>query len=271
MVVAASSSSWAPALPSRFGVAGQVIELGQNLAGLFGHALFGFPDPRHLIGRRTTCSRHGLHPVFYIRLLSAQLSCPLLSVGQVPFDPVVLYAFQLVSGVSQSAQRGLGVRGCTAPTVGRRLAHLVGASLELARNLLQLGVTGLPRETLQLPGRLFRFFGQVAGRLAPTAALTAALLGCRTPSLPLQFLLLSARQFPQLLEGFIHLFVRRLLFAALNRLVLVAQLIEFQLEQVGQILSVGRVPALSAPATLLGLGRHEALVRLFSVLECAKG
>jgi hypothetical protein len=51
-------------------------------------------------------------------------------------------------------------------------------------------------------------------------------------------LLLPLCQFPQALQRFIQLLILRLLLAALYRLILILELVEFQLEKVGKILGV---------------------------------
>ena len=92
----------------------------------------------------------------------------------------------------------------------------------------------------------------------------------RPPALPLRFLLLPARQLPEPLHQRIDLVVGGLLLSALHRLVLVLQLVELELEQIGQIL--GRVlPAAAATAATAALLDTNLVIGLFGPLQLLQG
>ena len=83
---------------------------------------------------------------------------------------------------------------------------------------------------------------------------------------------LTAGQLTQLLEGLVDGLVLRLLLTPLHRLVLILQLVQLELEQVGQIVGVRATALASASALLLlFVEGHVALVRLFGLLQGTKG
>ena len=138
--------------------------------------------------------------------------------------------------------------------------------LHLARDLLEPPVTGFARQALQPASRLLGLLGQRPRRVT-AAPLLAALLSRRPALLPLELLLLPAREFAQLLHQLVDFLVGGLLLAALHGLVLVAQFVGLQLEEIGQVLGAGSLLPPPASARLLGLLRHEALVGLLGLLE----
>ena len=75
--------------------------------------------------------------------------------------------------------------------------------------------------------------------------------GLRQPALPLGFLLLPPRQFLQLVGELVDRPVAGLLLGLLPHLVLVRQLVELELEQVGQVFGHLALSAAAAPAALL--------------------
>ena len=108
-------------------------------------------------------------------------------------------------------------------------------------------------QTFQAPRHILEFLGQ---RELSLPALLGRCLSLRAHS-PLHLFLLPPGQLAQLLHGFIDQRLRRsLLLPALHRLVLVPQLVHFQLEQIRQILEA-RVGATTA-AVLAGK-RHRHL------------
>ena len=86
------------------------------------------------------------------------------------------------------------------------------------------------------------------------------------PALPLGFLLLPPRQLLQLLGELVDLLVAALLLGALLHLVLVRELVELELEQVGEILGHLALPPPPPPPPPLLL-RHLHLVLLLGVLQ----
>ena len=92
----------------------------------------------------------------------------------------------------------------------------------------------LARQLLEPPRRLLDFLRELPLRVAAAAA--ACWPGRRQPPLPLGFLLLPPRQLLQLLDQLVDLLVAALLLGALLHLVLVRQLVQLELEEVGEIL-----------------------------------
>ena len=89
--------------------------------------------------------------------------------------------------------------------------------------------------------------------------------GRRHPPLPLGFLLLPPRQLLQLLEQLVDLLVAALLLGALLHLVLVRELVDLELEQIGEIFRHLVLPAAAATAAALLGDLH--LVLLLGVLQ----
>ena len=118
-----------------------------------------------------------------------------------------------------------------------------------------------------MPRGLFRFVGE---RALPGARIPRrALARLRHAPLPLHLLLLPPRELLQLLDQLIDLLVLPLLLGALLHLVLVRQLVELQLEQIGEVLGHLALSAAAAPAALLL--RHLQLVLLFGLLQQLEG
>ena len=250
------------------GRGGELVQPGQDVAHLFGHGLLGLADPPDLIGRGATHARHRFHAVLHVLLLPGQLVHPLARFLQVALETLVLRSAEIVAGIAQPPQRRPCLGHTGAAPVRRRPAHRVGRLLQLARDLLELPVARLAREPLQLPRGLLRLLGQLPGRVAPAPALSP-LLGGGPTLLSLQLLLLAAGELAELLHQLVDLLVGALLLAALHGLVLIAELVRLELEEVGEILGAGSplTLATAASALLLALQRHEALVRLLGLLE----
>ena len=95
------------------------------------------------------------------------------------------------------------------------------------------------------------------------------MLRLRPSTLPLGLLLLTARELLQLLDQLVDVVVGLLLLPATDGLVLILELVELELEQVGKIL--GRLLPTTATATLLILLLgYVSLVRLLSLLKEAQ-
>ena len=199
---------------------------------------------------------------------SMQILDPLDGVLGVAPSTLRASLLQPASGLLETLQRRPCLRrGCPAGLRGR-LAHRLRGLLQVTGRLLELSVVHLTGQALELARRLFRLFGQVALRLAASGGATLVLLG--PPSLPLGLLLLPASQLLKLLEELVYLVVRLLLLAALHGLVLVLELVELELEEVGQIVRglLSATTAAAAPALLLL--RDVALVRLLGLLQVAQ-
>ena len=138
---------------------------------------------------------------------------------------------------------------------------------KLPRRLRQLGAVLLARELLQPAGRFVGLVGEIALLLSAASA-ARLLLPRRGPAtLPFGFLFLAPRELLQLLQHLVDLpiglFGRRLL----ARLVLVGHLVQFHLEQVGQVLGHLSAATTAAAALLLALDLHLHLVQLFGLLQ----
>ena len=185
------------------------------------------------------------------RLLDVALQAPGLLVRQ----PVL--------HVAQPVERGARLGEAQVVGVGRRAAHRVRRLLQPARGVHHLRRAHLAREALQPARGLLRLLGQ---RALPGAAALGALLPARPPALPLGLALLAAGQLAQALHQLVDGIVRRLLLAALHRLVLVLQLVELQLEQVREVLR-RLVAAGAATAAAHAHRHHDLFVRLLRTLE----
>ena len=135
--------------------------------------------------------------------------------------------------LAQLSERGAGLAGAARIAGGRRAPHGVGGLPHLLRRLREIGTVALARQALELPRG---FFGLLRQRALARAAALAALAGERLLPLPLGFLLLPARELAQLLHQRIDLLIGLLLLRALRGLVLVGQLVEILLEELGEIL-----------------------------------
>src|SRR5690606_246318 len=117
--------------------------------------------------------------------------------------------------------------------------------LHLPRGFLEIPAPGFAREPLELARGLFGLLR----KLALCAAALRGLLAC-TP-LAFELLLLPSRQLAQSLERRVHTLLRLLPLSLLHCLVLVAQLVQLQLEQVGQVLGIRCRTTAAASALLL--------------------
>src|SRR4029077_5973225 len=113
------------------------------------------------------------------------------------------------------------------------------------------------------PRRLLDFLRNLT--LLVAAAATAA-AGRLHPPLPLELLLLTARELLQLFLQLVDLLIAALLLGALLHLVLIRELVELELEQVGQVFGHLVLGAASAAASA-ALRAHLQLVLLLGVLQ----
>ena len=156
---------------------------------------------------------------------------------------------------------------CAPPSlrsVGRRLPHGVRRFLQLSRGLLQVLTLLLARQLLQPARRLFEFLRELTLGVAAAAARLALACG-RQATLPLGLLLLPARELLQLLGELVDLLVAALLLGALLQLVLIRELVELELEQIGEVL--GHLILSAAAAAAAALRRHLHFVLLLGVLQ----
>ena len=146
-----------------------------------------------------------------------------------------------------------------ARSVRRRLLHRVGRVLQLARCVGEVLPLLLAGELLEPSRRFLHFLRELSLRVAATAA-ARLLAGGRQALLPLGFLLLTPRQLLQLLGELVDLLVGALLLGALLHLVLVGELVEFELEQVGEVLGHLVLSAAATAATALLRDLHFVLL-----------
>ena len=128
----------------------------------------------------------------------------------------------------------------------RFIASLSSWPLLVARQLLELA-----RAPSRLPRRAARWLALDRRRCWPDCAMRR----CRS-----HLLLLAARQLLQLLDQLIDLLVAALLLGALLHLMLVRELVELELEEIGEVLG-HRVLAAAAAAAALLLRRPAARTR----------
>ncbi len=134
--------------------------------------------------------------------------------------------------------------------------------------MLELLVVHLAGEALELSSRFLGLLGQLPLGLASSRRTALALLG--PAALRLRLLLLPARELLELLQQLVDLVVGLLLLAPLNRLVLVLELVELELEEVGEVLGGLLLTAAAAATALLLLLRDVALVGLLGLLQVAE-
>ena len=119
-----------------------------------------------------------------------------------------------------------------------------------------------------MPRHFLGFLGQLSLRLARRARLGTSLLLCPGAHAFI-FLLLAAGEFAQLFEGLVDGVVDFLALATLDFLVLVAQSVEFQLEEIGEFIADR---SLSTTATiLLALGHLDIPEHGLGSLEVLQG
>ena len=129
----------------------------------------------------------------------------------------------------------MGVRGCGAPGRGSRAAHVRGCLLQSPGSVHQLLVVGLTGQALETASLLLSILGELALSVVTGAARCASLLG-GGPALPLCLLLLPPGEFLQRLHPLVELITGLLAFTALDGLVLVLELVELELEDIGQVI-----------------------------------
>ncbi len=204
----------------------------------------------------------------HVRLFRRQLRRPPLEVLDVARQPLALLPLQLALDLAQAVEGRRRLREALVVGVRGGLAHGVGRLLQPPRRLHHLGRLLLAGEPLEPPRRLLRLVGEHALRRA--AAGPRGLAATRPPALPLRLLLLPAGELAQPLHQGVDLVVRGLLLPALHRLVLVLQLVELELEQVGEVL--GRGLAAPAPAAAsAALLDADLVVGLLGPLQLLQG
>ncbi len=145
----------------------------------------------------------------------------------------------------------LGVAGVSASLIGGRATERFRRVAEVPRGLGQILSLLLPGEPLEPSGLFHRFFGELSLGIARSARLR--LHRHRLPELFI-LLLQAPREFPDLVGGLVDFAGRLFRLAALECLVLVTELVQFQAEEIGQVFRRGAEPsaaALAAASTAL--------------------
>src|SRR5438876_895106 len=186
--------------------------------------------------------------VLDLALLGGELFRLALRVLDVLLRAVRLALRELIGRLPQLLERLLRRRAAVLRSVGRCAPHLIGRLLQLAREVGQLLARHVALQLLEPPRRLLHFVRELA--LAGAAA-AGALVVRRHPPQPLGFLLLPLRELLQLLRELVDLLFGLLIARALLHLVLVRQLVELELEEIGEIVRLLRAAAAPAAALLL--------------------
>ena len=195
-------------------------------------------------------------------------AAPTLEVLDVARQPLALLPLKLALDLAQAVEGRRRLREALVVGVRGGLAHGVGRLLQPSRRLHHLGRLLLAGEPLEPPRRLLRLLGEHPLRRA--AAGPRGLAAPRPPALPLRLLLLPTGELAQPLHQGVDLVVARLLLPALHRLVLVLQLVELELEQVGEVLGRGLAAPAPAAATAALLDAH-LVVGLLGPLQLLQG
>ena len=241
------------------GLRGHLIDLPLQVGNLRGHLVLALDEPAHAF-RGDLVGAGDVHRFLGdIELLLDQLLAPLQGILRVPLDTPGLIALQQSPRGPQTVECGTRIGGRFASSGGGRFPHRVGGVLKLARRLRQALVGLHARELLQAPRLLLHLIGERA--LVLCAAPGGTLRAVGEALLALGLLLLAPRQFAQTLERLVDLLVGLLPLAALHALVLILELVQLQLEEVGQVLRVGPAAPSSAPAALLLAHLHLVVER----------
>src|SRR5262249_6509554 len=144
-----------------------------------------------------------------------------------------LRASEAVRRLLQPLLRGRGLRAAVTRAVCRRAAHGIGRFAKLPRRFAQVAPLLVACELLETARRLLRLVRQPPLPAAAAAAPRRA--PPRRAPQPFGFGLLPPRQLLQLFRELVDLAIRALLIGALLHFVLVRQLVELELEQVGEI------------------------------------
>ncbi len=233
------------------------------------HLILALAQPLDVLRALLSVRRKIPDVVLHLTLLAGQLVHPVEGTLGIASGPVCPGVLQAPLGFLQAIEGRARLRSAGVARLGGRAPHGLGGLLETAGGLLHPCVVVLPRQTLELPcGGLGRV-GQIALGLPATRG-RSSLPGAT--SLPFGLLLLAAGQLLQPLQELVRLIVGLLALAALDRLVLVLELVQLQLEQVRQVFRGGLLSAAASgllpPLPLL---LDVDLVGLLRLLQEAEG
>ena len=167
-----------------------------------------------------------------LAVLARDLIGLLLRRLHVAFTAGALFLLETALRLAQLPERRAGLPGAARISRRCRAPHGVGGLPRGLSGLREIGTIAFARQAFELSRRFFRLLGECA--LARAAAL-AALPGERLLPLALGFLLLPAGQLAQLFHQRVDLLIGLLLLGALRGFVLVRELVEILLEELGEI------------------------------------
>ena len=165
-------------------------------------------------------------------MLAGDLFGLLLRALHVSLPARALFLLESPLRFAELAERGAGLTRGARIARRRRTPHRIGRLPHLLCGLREVGTIPLARQPLELSRGFFGLIGERA--LAGAAALTD-LTGERLLPLPLGFLLLPSRELAQFLHQRVELLIRLLLLRALGGFVLIGELVEILLEELGEI------------------------------------
>jgi hypothetical protein len=191
----------------------------------------------------------------HLVLLSAESFRAPQSVLHVTLQPFGTSLLEEFTGFPQSLERGLSTIR-PAVTARGRSSHGVRGVAKSPRRLLQVGARSITRQPFELTCGLLDFFGEPPLRLRlPTGTGRSVLRPCAQAFV---LLLLPPRQLAEPFQNLVHLFGILLSLSSIHFLVLIAESVGLQLEQIGQILRArGRASATAAPTALGDLAFPE--------------
>ena len=236
---------------------GQPVQLPFEIPEFLDQLVLPVEDGGQRLGPAGEPGRHLAHRLLDLALLLERALRIRDGVLGVPSEPVRLVALQEPARLLERLLRRARLSHPVLVPGGGGAAHRVGGFLEFAGRLGQLGGGVLPREPLQLAGELLGLLGEPALALAAGAgrpgrepfgdALEALLL-----------LLLPPGELLQAFERRIELLVHLLALAPLQLLVLVAEPVHLQVEEVGEVLpDLGAARSAPSASLVLLLGELD--------------
>ncbi len=180
---------------------------------------------------------------------------------------VALITVELLLRLAQFVERRGGLRAAVFRPVGRGLPHGGGGLAHLAGGVGEILTLLFARQLFEAARRLLQLVGQLA--LARAAARGRVAAGGRHAALPLGFLLLPPGELLQLFRELVNLAIVALLLGPLLHLVLVRELVELELEQIGEILGELTLTAATPTASALPHLRFVVLLGILKELERA--
>ena len=253
------------------------IELRLELPNVSLHLLLALDQPIGLRAIDAAARRILAELVHVVRdaaLIVRDLLRLLHGVVQIARRARVLVLVEQPAGFLEPVERGRALPHAAVVRAGRRASHRVRRFLQATRALGDLVVVRivrvLAREALELASHLLRLVRELPLRSTTAAALLAG-LPAHAVAQALVLLLQPARELFELLRGLVDLVVRLLLLrTAFDGLVLIAQLVRIELEQVCEIFGV-RLLATAATTLLLAALNLVFVECRFRALQMLQG